>query len=129
MWFIEYVFYVLYMFYSKHENFAKSSSIIVTAALLCFNFLSVLTIIDRVFQLKITSVIFTGDKNFDRFVTWPLTLAPFWIATHLYMSKSNKYLAVIERYKSETASAMRKGKIKVVIYFIGSLLLLVLLRP
>jgi len=121
-----YLYYRLFNYYKKSndiEIFATISTYLVITGLLWINVCTILFFISTIFYNghNLLDKVFSDNSMQNRFVITPLLIAPIFIVVFLLINKNIKQK--FAEFRTESLEGRQKGKVKVLVYVILSIIL------
>ena len=117
-----YLYYRMYKYYDTGRDLPLFSTFVV---LFVFGYFNMMSLFDLIFAVGVgLKYKYYVGKGIYRF--WPLLAGtPLYMLFHYYMIKLGNHERIFDRFKDESRIESRRNGVLVVLYFIGSIGLLI----
>jgi quinol-cytochrome oxidoreductase complex cytochrome b subunit len=125
---MKFLLYVFYRFKSLYRYKKSSDSwihaFILVGAIFIIHILTLLGLIETLFNKDLISAIRIDNGVLDRFVLFPLLIAPIYIVLFIYYRKNKgEIVSTIKNFRAENSDERKRKGLFVVIYLTASVLL------
>jgi hypothetical protein len=125
---MKFFLYIFYRFKSlyRYKNSSDSwiHAFILVGAIFLIHILTLLLFAQTIFNGDFVSTIRIDDGVMDRFVLFPLLIAPIYIVLFIYYRKNKvEIVSTIKNFRTESVEKRKRKGLLVVVYLTASLLL------
>jgi hypothetical protein len=127
-----YLFHRLHLYFNSEdnedENYIKARAFIGFCFVMLFHFMTIQNFLDAfIFNGNILDHYFSYDKYTRRFIYAPIVTSPLFLGIYVYYRLNrNRIDEKLLQFKNESELDSKKGKKKIIIYLICTLILLAL---